>query len=153
LVEANPNGTTVGVDISPKMAARTLKDARVDFPRANMQCQAVDARYLPFADSSFDAVVTCYLLELMSTEDAQLSLEETHRVLRKGGSFTLILIGQNAEIFNQLYKVASVVAPAFWGRQIEQRVPNLMEGCGFRITGEECVRQSGYPSRVLRARK
>jgi ubiquinone/menaquinone biosynthesis C-methylase UbiE len=95
----------------------------------------------------------CYLLELMSTEDARQSLEETWRVLRKNGTFTLILIGQNADVFNQLYKVASTLVPAFWGRQIEQRVPDMMEACNFRIVEERGVRQSGYPSRVLCATK
>jgi len=153
LVKANPSGTTIGVDISPKMAARTLRQARDEFPQSNTHCQAVDARFLPFPDDCFDAIVCCYLLELMSTEDARQSLEETWRVLRKRGTFTLILIGQNAEIFNQLYKVAGALAPAFWGRQIEERVPDMMRACHFRILEERGVRQSGYPSRVLSATK
>jgi ubiquinone/menaquinone biosynthesis C-methylase UbiE len=153
LVRANPSGTTIGVDLSPKMAARTQRQARDEYPKSKTHCQAVDARALPFANSSFDAVMCCYLLELMSTEDARQSLEETWRVLRKNGTFTLILIGQNADVFNQLYKVASTLVPAFWGRQIEQRVPDMMEACNFRIVEERGVRQSGYPSRVLCATK
>ena len=141
------------MDLSPKMAAKTQRDARQEFPESSTHCQAVDARALPFADASFDAIVCCYLLELMSTEDVQQSLEETWRVLRQRGTFTLILIGQNGAFFNGLYKVASTVVPAFWGRQIEQRVPDMLEACGFRISGERGVRQSGYPSRVLTARK
>jgi ubiquinone/menaquinone biosynthesis C-methylase UbiE len=153
LVEVNPAGTTVGVDLSPKMALKTLRQVRSEFPGAQAHCQAVDARYLPFASESFDAVVCCYLLELMSTEDALRALAETQRVLRPRGTFTLILIGQNAEFFNQLYKMASSVAPAFWGRQIDARVPELMKASEFRICAERTVRQSGYPSRVILARK
>lgn len=153
LVSINPRGTTVGVDLSPNMAAKTLRQARGEFPRADTHCQAVDARYLPFPDECFDAVVCCFLLELMSNEDALQSLEETWRVLRPQGTFTLILIGQNAEFFNQLYRLAGSLAPAFWGRQIAQRVPDMMESCQFRVVEERAVRQNGYPSRVVSARK
>src|SRR5207244_2132580 len=55
LVNANPGGTTIGVDLSPNMAAKTLRQARDEFPDADTHCQAVDARYLPFSDDSFDA--------------------------------------------------------------------------------------------------
>jgi ubiquinone/menaquinone biosynthesis C-methylase UbiE len=153
IVDANPNGTTIGVDISPKMALRTMRQAREEFPGSDTHCQAVDARYLPFADESFDAVICCYLLELMSNEDALQSVEETWRVLRRHGVFTLILIGQNAEVFNRIYRFAGSLAPAFWGRQIEQRVPDMMKTCQFRVIEERGVRQFGYPSRVLAARK
>jgi ubiquinone/menaquinone biosynthesis C-methylase UbiE len=153
LVNANPGGTTIGVDLSPNMAAKTLRQARGEFPEADTHCQAVDARYLPFADDSFDAIVCCFLLELMSNEDAVQSLEEAWRVLRNRGSFTLILIGRNVEFFNRLYKLAGSLAPAFWGRQIVDSVPEMMKSCEFRIVEERAVRQNGYPSRVVTARK
>lgn len=153
LVTANPRGETVGFDLSPKMAAKTQRQVRKDFPAARTQCSAVDARYLPFRDSSFDAVMCCYLLELLSQEDIMLALEEIHRVLRPRGTFTLVCIGQNVGVFNRAYKVAGSLAPAFWGRQVEERVPDWMRQCEFRLTGERVVRQGFYPSRVLTASK
>jgi ubiquinone/menaquinone biosynthesis C-methylase UbiE len=153
LVRANPNGTTVGVDLSPRMAAKTLKQVRGEYPQSNTHCQAVDARFLPFQDDSFDAVVCCYLLELLSTDDILLTIEEIRRVLRRRGSLTLVLIGQNVEFFNQLYRLAGTMAPAFWGRQVENRVPEIIESCEFRIYAEREVKQSGYPSHVLAAHK
>jgi hypothetical protein len=56
-------------------------------------------------------------------------------------------------MFNRLYKVLGAVAPAFWGRQVEQRVPELIEAADFRIVRDKVVRQSFYPSRVLVAKK
>lgn len=153
LVRANPCGTTVGLDLSPNMAARTQQRIREEFPHAQTLCKAVDARYLPFRRESFDAVVCCYLLELLGADDIQRTLQEMHRVLRHRGTMTLVLIGQNTEVFNQLYRVCNKVAPAFWGRQVEQRVPELIEAADFQILREETVRQTGYPSRVLVARK
>lgn len=153
LVKANPDGSVVGVDLSPRMAARTYRQVRQEFPGVDTHCQAVDARFLPFQDGSFDAIICCYLLELLATEDIVLTLEELRRVLRPKGTATLVMIGQNGSTFNKLYKVATRVAPAFWGRQVENRVPQLMESTRLNIYDERHVRQSGYPSRVVAARK
>lgn len=153
LVEANPNGSTIGLDLSPNMAAKTQRRVRDEFPRARAHCKAVDARYMPFRDESFDAVICCYLLELLSSEDIEVALREMYRVLRHRGTFTLVLIGQNTAVFNQLYRVCGKIAPAFWGRQVEQRAPDMIESADFRIVTERTVRQTFYPSRVLTARK
>jgi ubiquinone/menaquinone biosynthesis C-methylase UbiE len=153
LVRANRRGKTMGLDLSPNMAAHTLRRVRRDFPEAWTQCQAVDARYLPFQTESFDAVVACYLLELLSTDDILLTLSEFHRVLRPRGVLTLVCIGENAEVFNKLYHLATRLAPAFWGRQVEQRMRELVASSEFRVVSDRTVRQTGYPSRVLAAVK
>jgi ubiquinone/menaquinone biosynthesis C-methylase UbiE len=153
ILRANPNGANIGVDLSPNMASRTQRLARRDFPSSSVHCQAVDARMMPFRDHSFDAVVCCYLLELLSAEDILATVAEIHRVLRRPGRLALTLIGQNTAMFNRLYKVVGKVAPAFWGRQVEQSIPEVIRQAKFRILRDQVVRQSGYPSRVLVARK
>jgi len=65
----------------------------------------------------------------------------------------MVLIGQNTALFNAVYKVLGKVAPAFWGRQVERRVPELIEDVRFEILHDQVVRQTFYPSRVLVARK
>jgi len=153
LVRVNGAGATVGVDLSPRMAARTQRAARKKFPQALAHCQAVDARHMPFRNESFDAIFCCYLLELLSADDIALTLCEFRRVLRDRGCLTLVLIGQNTAMFNAIYRVLGKVAPAFWGRQVEQRVPDLVESARFSIVEDRGVRQTFYPSRVLVVRK
>jgi len=153
LLRVNQTGATVGVDLSPNMAARTQKRAYREFPCSNAHCQAVDARYMPFRDGSFDAVVCCYLLELLAAEDIARTVSEFHRVLRFRGRLVLVMIGQNTPVFNRIYKTLGKLAPAFWGRQVEKRVPELIEAGEFKILRDQMVRQSFYPSRVLVAKK
>ena len=153
LVRANGSGSTIGCDLSPNMAARTQRAARHKFPHAASHCQAVDARHMPFRSNSFDAIFCCYLLELLSADDIVRTLGEFRRVLRPRGKLTLVLIGQNTPVFNALYRLGGKVAPAFWGRQVEQRVPQLIESVRFEILYDRAVRQTFYPSRVLVARK
>jgi ubiquinone/menaquinone biosynthesis C-methylase UbiE len=152
LVKSNPDGKTFGLDLSPNMAARTQDRARREFPNAQSHCGAVDVRSMPFKNASFDAVVCCYLFELLSQDDIRLTLREIRRVLRADGSFALVVIGQNAKFFNRLYGVAGKLVPAFWGRQVELAVPDLVTEAGLRIVTTRFVRQTGYPSRVLVAR-
>jgi ubiquinone/menaquinone biosynthesis C-methylase UbiE len=153
LVRANHGGSTFGIDLSPNMAARTQRIARRRFPVARTHCQAVDARQMPFRSESFDAIFCCYLLELLSAEDIVSTLNEFRRILRANRNLTLVLIGQNTAVFNAIYKVLGKVAPAFWGRQVEQRVPELIDSMRFEILHDQVVRQGLYPSRVLVARK
>jgi ubiquinone/menaquinone biosynthesis C-methylase UbiE len=153
LVNVNRNGTTLGLDLSPRMAARTQRQTLKRFPGARVLCKAVDARYMPFRDESFDALVCCYLLELLGTDDILVTLGEFNRILRDRGTLVLVMIGQNTEVFNRLYRVCGRIAPAFWGRQVEQRAIEWVEDSGFSIECNRSVRQGFYPSRVLIARK
>jgi ubiquinone/menaquinone biosynthesis C-methylase UbiE len=153
LAKANPRGTTIGLDLSPKMAARTQRDVNRDNPKARAFCQAVDARHLPFRGSTFDAVICCYLLELLCQEDILRTLAEVKRVLRPKGTFTLVLIGENTELFNTFYNIGGTMVPAFWGRQVENKVPAMLHDFDFRIEKDHTVRQTGYPSRILTARR
>src|SRR5580692_6439532 len=153
LVKTNSEGKTFGLDLSPKMAARTQNRARREFPAAASHCGAVDVRSMPFRNASFDAVVCCYLFELLAQDDIRLTLREMRRVLRADGTLALVVIGQNAKVFNRLYSVAGKLVPAFWGRQVERAVPELVEEAGLRVVTDHVVRQTGYPSRVLIARR
>jgi ubiquinone/menaquinone biosynthesis C-methylase UbiE len=153
LVRINPEGLTCGFDLSPNMAARAQRQARRHLPHADAHCQAVDACRMPFRDAAFDAVVCCYLLELLGAEEILLTLGEIHRVLRPNGRFALVMIGQNVPAFNAMYKVAGGLAPAFWGRQVEAAIPEAIGYCDFRIEHDRKVQQGFYPSRVMIARK
>lgn len=153
LARINSSGMTCGFDLSPNMAARTQRLARRRLPRARAHCQAVDACSMPFRDGTFDAVVCCYLLELMGAEDILRALGEIHRVLRPNGRLALVLIGQNVPAFNALYRVAGGLAPAFWGRQVENAIPDAIRDFDFDIEHDRKVQQGFYPSRVMIARK
>jgi len=108
---------------------------------------------MPFRDGSFDAVVCCYLLELMGGDDIVKTMGEMHRVLRPRGRLALVLIGQNVPAFNAMYKLGGSLAPAFWGRQVESSIPEVMESYDFTVEHDRKVRQGYYPSRVMIAQK
>jgi len=153
IARVNPGGLTCGIDLAPNMAARTQRVANRRIPGVRAHCQAVDARSMPFRDGSFDAVVCCYLLELLGEDDIVRTLGEMRRVLRPHGRLALVLIGQQLPAFNLWYRFISSLAPAFLGRQMECAIPEIMDGCDFRVEHDLKLRQGCYPSRVVVAHK
>lgn len=151
IARLNPSGMTCGIDLSPNMAARTQRMARRHASRTH--CQAVDARSMPFRDGAFDAVVCCYLFELLPAEGIVTTLSEIHRVLRPRGRLSMVLIGDTTRGFNALYRLGGALAPAFWGRQVATAIPELIAQTDFDIEHDTKLRQGFYPSRVIVARK
>jgi ubiquinone/menaquinone biosynthesis C-methylase UbiE len=153
IARVNPGGLTCGIDLAPNMAARTQRVANRRIPGVRAHCQAVDARTMPFRDGAFDAVVCCYLLELLDEDDIVRTLTEIRRVLRPRGRLALVLIGQQLPAFNVWYRFISTLIPAFLGRQVESAIPGFMDDCAFGLEHDRQIRQGCYPSRVIVARK
>lgn len=149
LVRCNPHGQNIGLDLSPNMARLTLRRARKACPEGKAHCGAVDVRHLPFPSASFDAVICCYLLELLPRDDIRPTLREIRRVLCPGGTFSLVLVAQNGALFNRAYRLAGRLVPAFWGRQVETVAAEMIREAGMRVVADQFVRQGFYPSRVL----
>ncbi|MCC6537109.1 MAG: class I SAM-dependent methyltransferase [Bryobacterales bacterium] len=54
-----------------------------------------DMRKLPFEDASFDAVLSAYAIDHVGGQGARQALAEAARVLKPGGDFLLILVGND----------------------------------------------------------
>jgi ubiquinone/menaquinone biosynthesis C-methylase UbiE len=78
----NPELAWTAIDIDPRMtqAAATRLSG---FPHAS--AKTADATAMPFADDSFDAVVSCLMLHHIM--DWERTIAEVARVLRPGGTF------------------------------------------------------------------
>ncbi len=66
----------------------TLEMMRAGAPRGYLNWSAADALLLPFHDSTFDAVVSGFLMRNVS--DAHKSLKEQYRVLKRGGRIVIL---------------------------------------------------------------
>lgn len=91
-----PNGQAVGIDLwstvdqSGNAAAKTEQNAQAEGVSARVQVATGDARQLPFADQSFDAVVSSLCLHnIKSRAEREQALQEVIRVLKPGGKFAL----------------------------------------------------------------
>jgi ubiquinone/menaquinone biosynthesis C-methylase UbiE len=90
---------------------------------------------LPFADNSFEAVLSCGVLE--HVQDPPGSLTELHRVLRPGGRLYVYKLPNR---FSYLEAIARVAGLYYHGKLPNDRVYTprtaraLLEGYGFRVT-------------------
>lgn len=89
----NPQGKMTGLDRWGKEYASFSNLLCVQNAKAeeinNIVFQKGDANKLPFADESFDAVVSNYVYHNIPGKNKQELLLETLRVLKKGGSFAI----------------------------------------------------------------
>lgn len=86
---AGPESIDCGVDISPKMLAKTRRRLqRAGFTNAALF--EANARQLPFADKTFDCAFNAYMLDLIRLAELPIVLSEFFRVLKPGGRLVLV---------------------------------------------------------------
>jgi SAM-dependent methyltransferase len=76
------DGRVVGIDMTPEMLANA-RAASAEMGAANVEFLESEAEHLPFADESFDVVISNGVIDLIPDKDAVFS--EIYRVLRPGG--------------------------------------------------------------------
>jgi SAM-dependent methyltransferase len=77
-----PEGRVTGIDMTPEMLA-TARTAAAEMGATNVEFLESEAEHLPFADDSFDVVISNGVIDLIPDKDAVFS--ELHRVLVPGG--------------------------------------------------------------------
>jgi arsenite methyltransferase len=77
-----PEGRVTGIDMTPQMLAKA-RAAAAELGAANVEFVEAEAERLPFADGSFDVVVSNGVIDLIPDKDAVFA--EVHRVLAPGG--------------------------------------------------------------------
>ena len=78
-----PSGSVDGIDAAAEMIKLATARARRQGLPAHFQ--AAFAQWLPFADSSFDAMACTLALHHVAEDDQQAAVVEMHRVLKPGG--------------------------------------------------------------------
>ena len=106
VLAARPRVTLVASDLFGTSFTRHFGDGERPQDRlvANLKIAGVEGRAtietadmlnLPFADRSFDAIVSAYAMDHLGRNGARTALAEAHRVLKPGGEFLLILVAND----------------------------------------------------------
>jgi ubiquinone/menaquinone biosynthesis C-methylase UbiE len=150
LVEANPNGKTIGVDFTPAMLERARKRLGPTLPDSVTFFEA-DAFDLPVGDQSCDLLMNQYMFDLIPQRDFPRLLNEFHRVLKSGGRLVLTNMTISETRIGRLYDALYRFSPALMGGCRGVRLaPALMEA-GFCVERREYFQQGFFPSEVLLA--
>ncbi|RNC71370.1 MAG: malonyl-[acyl-carrier protein] O-methyltransferase BioC [Desulfuromonadales bacterium] len=134
LAERHPASFLACVDLAPGM----VRTARAAIGRRDAVVAVADAEQLPFADHSFDLVVSTSTFQWLTTLDT--AFAEARRVLAPGGTFAFALFGEGT--FRELkssYRAALEAA----GRETDDRtqrffpageVRSALERNGFTVS-------------------
>ena len=87
-----PTGTVTGVDAAAEMIERAMKKA--GRARVDVTFQTAAAEQLPFADGSFDVVLSSLMLHHLPRDTRAAGVREMHRVLRPGGRLLAVDFGR-----------------------------------------------------------
>lgn len=89
--QTQPDAEVVGLDPDPKALARARRKA--DGAGVNIHFDVGFGGSLPYADASFDRVLSSFMFHHLPADEKERMLHEARRVLRPGGSFHLVDFG------------------------------------------------------------
>jgi SAM-dependent methyltransferase len=82
----------VGIDVAEAAVRRAIQQR---LPEVDAEFHVAEAAHLPFADASFDAIVSFDVFEHLGHEGVQSTLRECRRVLKPGGELLIYVISRN----------------------------------------------------------
>lgn len=136
LKRRHPEASVVGIDPDPKALAR----ARAKAAQAGLEIDFREAYgdALPFADASFERVVSSLVLHHLTTEVKEAALREAHRVLAPGGTLHVLDFGPPR---SRLQRALGhlIHSAGELGDNVGGRIPALMQRAGFAN-----AREAGY---------
>ena len=114
---------------------------------SGLQAIGADVRQLPFANGTFDSIVSNSTLDHFETRDGIVkSLQECYRVLRPGGQLILtldnlanpIILLRNGLPFRLLYRIK--IIPYYVGITLgPYRLPHLLKETGFKVLEVDAI--------------
>ncbi len=150
ILNANPNGRNVGVDITPAMLERARMKAEKS-GTANYDISIGDAYDLQFADNQFDVIVNNYMFDLLPEQDFLPVLEEFRRVLKPDGRIILVNMTKGEHLYQRFWELVYRINPKLMGGCRGVLLARAMSDVGFKNIYRETVSQFGFPSEIITA--
>jgi ubiquinone/menaquinone biosynthesis C-methylase UbiE len=148
VLERNPGGRNVGVDLTEAMLERARRKARASGIRHEL-LQA-DATALPFPDGSFDVVLNNNMLGVVDSGLVAPIVSEIQRVLRPSGRLVIVMMRRPANALSlAVYQIGAV----WLGGWKDVDVAAALRDAGFVDIQRTTVTQLGIPSDVIVATK
>jgi ubiquinone/menaquinone biosynthesis C-methylase UbiE len=141
VLEARPRATLVALDLfadsfeqhfgpgeSPQQ--RLLANLKAAGVEQRATIVTADMRQLPFDAAAFDAIVSAYAIDHLDRKGSAQSLAEAARVLKPGGDFLLILVGNEPWVefaFGPLLMHSGLRSPQWWTTRLQEAGFQVLE--------------------------
>ena len=152
IVQRNPNGTNIGVDISPGMLQKAEKRL-CQLTTANYELKIGNAFHLDEEDGRFDLVVNNYMFDLIAFEDMDAILSEFKRVLKKGGKLILVNMTEGESLGSGIYSLIYQLSPKSFGGCRGVKLADKLQEHDFDVKTREYYQQWWFPSEVILAQR
>lgn len=140
---AGPGCDVYGIDIDPQMLAIAEKKARSN--GVDVHLVRYDGTILPFADESFDKVVTSLVIHHLSSAEKPRLFREMYRVLKKGGELHVLDFGIQKTLYTKTVTwFLKFLEPI--EENIHGKIPEYLKSSGF-----ETIEEVGYENTLIGA--
>lgn len=152
IVKRNPNGTNIGIDLSPGMLGKA-KNRVSKLSGSNYSLDVGNAFGLSNEDESIDTLVNNYMFDLISFEDMDKILLEFRRVLKTDGKLILVNMTEGERFGSKIYDVIYNISPKTMGGCRGIKLTEKLQQYGFKVAAREYFQQMLFPSEVILAYK
>jgi ubiquinone/menaquinone biosynthesis C-methylase UbiE len=152
MVKRNARGRNVGLDISEGMLSKA-KQRLARYGKANYELKPGSAFDIPFPRENFDLLLNNYMFDLIPFEAMGTILQEFWRVLKPGGALVLANMAVPRSWRDGFYEGVYRLAPRLMGGCRGVQMVARLVSHGFHIESQDYIRQFGFPSEVLSAKK
>lgn len=141
-----PEGKVIGVDMTPNMIDKARENAK-KLNLNNVEFRLGEIENLPVQNDEADVVVSNCVLNLVP--DKKSALEETYRILKNGGHFSVSDIVTYSEIPEGLRKEAALYAGCVSGALIKENYLQLIKDAGFENITIQKEQKMDLPDSLL----
>lgn len=152
IVQRNPNGINIGVDISRGMLQKAEKRLG-NLTAANCELKIGNAFNLEAEDARFDLLMNNYMFDLIAFDEMDAVLEEFKRVLKKGGRLVLVNMTEGESFGCGIYSLFYRISPKSFGGCRGVKLSDRLQQSGFEVKSREYFQQWWFPSEVILACK
>lgn len=150
LARSNSDGWTDGVDLTPAMLRHARKRLEL-VSHARYSLHEARATALPFPDSTFDAVFSSYLVDVLPADQLLPALQEMHRVLQPHGRLVLVYLALPQRPVERLWVALARHLPVLLGGARPVALQPRLQKCGFQIQAHATRVQIGLRSAIVKA--
>lgn len=133
--EHRPSVNITGIDIDRTILKRA--DENIGKKKLEINLISYSGEYLPFADSSFDRIISCLVFHHLETTVKQRMLAELYRVTKKGGQLIIADFGRSVSWPQRLLFNFIRVLDGFKPTKANAKglMPSLISDAGFTYSG------------------
>ncbi len=152
IVEMNPTGENIGIDLSPGMLERARRRMAA-LPESRYSLMLASAFDIPTDDESIDILVNNYMFDLIAFDEMASVLGEFRRVLKPNGKLVLVNMTRGERFGSKVYERIYRLSPRTMGGCRGVNLSEKLQESGFRIETREYHQQMLFPSEVILARR